>query len=153
MRIRIVTWLALLALAPLGASAAARPAAQRVKATVPLTIVTAHGMRRFDVEVARTPAEQERGLMFRRALPSHGGMIFPMDPPRPANFWMKNTRIPLDIIFIRSGGTIVRIANAVPFSLDMIESGEPVAAVLEIAGGRTQALGIRPGDRVAWSRR
>ena len=146
--------LALLALAPLAASSApARPAAQPA-ATIPLTIATAHGTRRFAVEVARTPAEQERGLMFRRSLPAHGGMIFPMDPPRPASFWMKNTLIPLDIIFIRADGTIVRVAaNAVPESLALIESGEPVAAVLELAGGKARALGIHADDRVRWTER
>ncbi len=91
--------------------------------------------------------------MFRQSLGSGHGMIFPYDPPQPASFWMKNTVIPLDLIFIRGDGKIARIeANTVPLSLDPIESGEPVAAVLEIAGGRSAELGVRPGDMVTWPR-
>ena len=94
------------------------------------------------------------GLMHRQSLAPDRGMIFPYDPPRPASFWMKNTLIPLDLIFVRSDGTIGSIAaNAVPLSLDPIPSGEPVAAVLEIAGGRSAELGIGPGDKVSWLRR
>lgn len=119
--------------------------------TVPLSIETAKGARAFRVEVARTPAEQARGLMYRTTLAPDAGMIFPFDPPRPASFWMRNTYIPLDMLFIRADGTIAVIAaNTTPLSLAPVESGEPVAAVLEIAGGRSAALGIREGDRVRW---
>ena len=91
------------------------------------------------------------GLMHRQLLAPDRGMIFPYDPPQPASFWMKNTLIPLDLIFVRSDGTIGSIAaNTVPLSLDPIPSGEPVAAVLEIAGGRSAELGIGPGDKVNW---
>jgi uncharacterized protein len=132
--------------------AAVAPSSAEAGARVPLTISTARGPRRFSVEVARTEQEQERGLMFRTALPKDGGMIFPMDPPRPATFWMKNTPLPLDMIFIRADGTIARIAaDTVPYSLDLVDSGEPVAAVLEIAGGAAAAAGIEEGDRVSWS--
>ena len=118
---------------------------------VPLTIRSASGAHRFTVEVAASPPEQEAGLMFRRALAPDRGMIFPYDPPQDVAFWMKNTLVPLDIIFIRSDGTIARIgANAVPHSLEFVPAGEPIAAVLEIAGGRAAALGIRAGDRVEW---
>jgi len=89
--------------------------------------------------------------MFRTSLPEQGGMIFPMSPPRWATFWMKNTLIPLDIIFVRFDGHIARIAaNAVPEDLTPIESGEPVAAVFEIAGGGAAAAGIAEGDIVRW---
>ena len=117
---------------------------------VPLQITTAAGQtHRFTVEIAATEAQQERGLMFRTSLAPDAGMIFPMGPPRFASFWMKNTLIPLDLLFIRANGQIARIAaNARPFSLTPIDSGEPVAAVLELAGGRAAALGIREGDRV-----
>ena len=108
----------------------------------------------FTVEVARTEAEQARGLMYRQSLAPDAGMLFPFSPPRPASFWMKNTLIPLDIIFIRANGSIARIAaNTVPHSLDPVAVSEPVAAVLELAGGRAAALGIREGDRVSWSDR
>jgi len=120
----------------------------------PLSIVTAAGKtHRFTVEVARTPGQQEQGLMNREAIAPDRGMIFPYDPPVAASFWMKNTLIPLDIIFIRANGTIARIeANTVPLSLDPVPAGEPVGAVLELAGGRAAELGIAPGDKVDWSR-
>lgn len=124
-----------------------------VASTVPLSINSAGKVHAFKVEVARTEAEQERGLMFRDHLSPDGGMIFPMSPPRPASFWMKNTLIPLDMIFIRADGSIARIvAQTVPYSLEPVSSGEPVAAVLEIAGGRAGELGIAEDDKVDWPR-
>jgi uncharacterized protein len=121
-------------------------------ATIALTVTTASNrIHQFSVEVARTPDQQARGLMFREKLAPDGGMLFPMKPPRAASFWMKDTVIPLDMIFIRADGTITRIAaETEPYSLDTVESGEPVAAVLEIAGGRAAALGISEEDHVKW---
>jgi hypothetical protein len=104
------------------------------------------------VEVAATPQQQERGLMFRSSLADDRGMIFPYDPPVEAAFWMKNTLIPLDIVFIRSDGTIARITKGEPMSLEALPAGEPIAAVLELRGGRTGELGIKEGDVVSWSR-
>lgn len=124
--------------------------------TIPLTVATAKGSHSFKVEVARTPADQEKGLMFRTDIPKDGGMIFtpyPADggPARIASFWMKNTPSPLDIIFIRADGTIATIAeNTVPFSEAPVASSEPVTAVLEIRGGRSAELGIAEGDKVTW---
>src|SRR3546814_6550834 len=78
-------------------------------------------------------------------------MIFPMRPARLASFWMKDTPSPLDIIFIAPGGTVARIAAMTkPYSLDPIDSGVAVEAVLEIAGGRAEQIGLQPGDRVNW---
>ncbi len=139
-------------------SPAAQPAAARTAPSgldiVPLQIRSGSRTHRFAVEIARTAEEQSRGLMHRRALARNAGMIFPFLPPRPASFWMKNTLIPLDMIFIRPDGTIARIAaNTVPMSLESVGVEEPVAAVLEIAGGRSAALGIREGDRVSWTDR
>ena len=120
---------------------------------VPLTIRSASGAHRFTVEVAHTPEEQANGLMHRQSLAGDRGMLFPYEPPQDVSFWMKNTLIPLDMIFIRPDGTIARIAaNTVPLSLDPVPSLEPVSAVLEIAGGRSGELGIREGDRVEWRR-
>lgn len=125
--------------------------AQAQGALVPLSIKTGATVHKFRVEVARTASEQERGLMFRESLPADGGMIFPMKPPRIASFWMKNTVIPLDMIFIRADGTIARIAaDTVPYSLEPVDSGEPVAAVLELAGGKAAALDIAEDDMVTW---
>jgi len=110
------------------------------------------------VEVARTVDEQARGLMYRTDIPLDGGMLFapyPGDggPPREASFWMENTPSALDIVFIRADGTIARIGeNAVPFDRTPVASGEPVAAVLEVRGGRTAELGIAEGDKVAWAK-
>lgn len=114
-----------------------------------LTIHSASGDHHFTVEVARSPNEQQQGLMYRRSLAPDRGMIFPYAPEQQVAFWMKNTFIPLDLIFIRGDGTIARIAeNCVPESLDMIDSGEPVVAVLEIAGGQSARLGLMAGDKV-----
>jgi len=127
-------------------------------ALVELTIQSRNGAHVFKVEPARTAAAQERGLMFRRDIPKDGGMLFAPYPPdggapKPAVFWMKNTPSPLDILFIRPDHTIARIAeNTVPFSEAPIASGEPVAAVLEINGGRAGELGINEGDKVTWGR-
>ena len=120
---------------------------------VPLTIESGGRSHRFMVEVARTSEEQARGLMFRDSLADDAGMIFPFPAPRPASFWMRNTLIPLVMIFIRQDGTIARVAaNTVPHSLEPVTSGEPVAAVLELRGGRAAELGISAGDRVSWPR-
>ena len=141
------------ACAPNGGSAAEAPPMERSEAgleQLPLTIKSATGTHRFIVEVARTPDEQQRGMMFRDRLAPDRGMIFPYDPPQPASFWMENTLIPLDMIFIRADGTIARIATAEPLSQELVPSGEPVSAVLELAGGRAAQVGIKAGDRVEW---
>ena len=117
---------------------------------MPLTIHSANGRHLFTVQVAETPEEQEHGLMFYRSLGPDQGMIFPYDPPQNVAFWMKNTLIPLDMIFIRADGTIARIATAKPLDETTIPAGEPVAAVLEIRGGRAAELGIREGDKAEW---
>jgi hypothetical protein len=127
--------------------------------TIALTVASSNGIHAFQVEVAKTPAEQEKGLMFRTDIPDNGGMLFWPYPagggaPKEASFWMKNTPSPLDIIFIRADGTIARIAeNAIPEDETEIKSGEPVGAVLELAGGRSSALGIAEGDKVTWTGR
>jgi uncharacterized membrane protein (UPF0127 family) len=118
---------------------------------VPLTITSNGKAHRFTVEVASTGEEQAKGLMFRTKLAPDRGMIFPFDVPRYASFWMRNTLIPLDMIFVRADGSIANIAaNTVPYSEDPVLSDDPVSAVLEIAGGRSAELGIKPGDKVEW---
>lgn len=118
---------------------------------VRLTIHSGAKAHEFVVEVARTPQQQEQGLMFRQSLGDNAGMIFPYDPPQVASFWMKNTLIPLDMIFIRPDRTIARVAeNTVPLSPDPVSAGEPVSAVLELRGGRAAELGVKAGDRVDW---
>lgn len=114
-----------------------------------VTIVTASGQKSFDVEVMRTEAEREKGLMFRNYLPTERGMLFDFGVEKPVMMWMKDTPLPLDMIFIRKNGTIARIAaDTEPFSLTVLSSGEPVIGVLEINAGLAEKLGIRAGDKV-----
>jgi len=123
-------------------------------ATVPLTIRDGDMTHKFNVEVARTAEEQQQGLMFRTSLPADGGMIFPFEKPRFASFWMKNTLIPLDMIFVRADGSIDRIAeNTIPESLEPVASGGEVSAVLELAGGTAARLGIDEDAVVTWKAR
>ena len=118
---------------------------------IPLTVRSSGRAHRFTVEVARSPQEQAQGLMFRQSLADDRGMLFLYDEAQPASFWMKNTYIPLDMIFVRPDRRIARIAeNTVPLSLDPVPSLEPVSAVLEIRGGLASELGIRAGDKVEW---
>lgn len=114
-------------------------------------VISGDTIHRFRVALALTPHEQERGLMFRQSLPDNGGMLFPFTPPRTASFWMKDTAIPLDIIFIKTDGSVAYIAeNVEPFSREPKSAAIPVLAVLEVAGGTTRRLGIREGDVVRW---
>ena len=104
---------------------------------------------RFRVELADTPAAQARGLMYRTELGDFEGMLFPSAVPEPRSFWMKNTPLSLDIIFIGPDGRISNIAaNTTPYSTDSVSSIGPASAVLELRAGRAAALGIVPGDRV-----
>ena len=120
-------------------------------AVVPLTVRSGRKVHRFSVEVAATQREQAKGLMFRREMGADEGMIFPMKPARPAAFWMRNTVIPLDIIFIGTDRRILNIAaDAVPYDETPLPSSGLAGAVLELNGGRAAELGIRPGDTVEW---
>lgn len=117
--------------------------------TAPLTVVTAGGPHRFTVELATSPAQMMQGLMFRRSLAPDAGMLFDYQAPSMATMWMKNTLIPLDMLFVDAGGHVVNIhERAVPGSLDAIAAAAPVRAVIELNGGTAARLGIRPGDRV-----
>ncbi len=114
-----------------------------------LTIVTAAGPQRFEVEVARNDADRAQGLMFRRSLAADRGMLFDFGHSEPVSMWMQNTYVSLDMIFIRPDGTVARVAERTePLSQKIISSGEPVNAVLEVVAGTAQRLGIKPGDRV-----
>jgi uncharacterized protein len=116
-----------------------------------LCVTSGTKTRTFIVEIAKTSAQQSKGMMFRTALADDKGMLFPFAKPRTASFWMRNTVIPLDIIFIRANGTIESIAeNTIPYSTDSVEAGERVTAVLELRGGLSSELGIAPGDMIVW---
>jgi uncharacterized protein len=114
-----------------------------------LELVTASGVHVFDVEIAATPEKQALGLMFRTNLAETKGMLFPHADPREVTMWMRNTYIPLDMVFIRADGTVHRVEKRTePLSERVISSQGEVAAVLEIAGGTADKLGIKPGDKV-----
>lgn len=118
-------------------------------AVTPLTVKTEEATHAFTVELADTPDAIREGLMFRDSLAPDAGMLFDFGEVRPASMWMKNTLIPLDMLFIDAKGEVVAIArNAVPGSLRSLGPGVPVRAVLEIPGGRAKELGIMPGDIV-----
>jgi uncharacterized protein len=115
-----------------------------------LEIVTRDGVRSFEVELAVTPDQRSKGLMFRTELPEGRGMLFDFEEETPVSMWMRNTFIPLDMIFIRADGRIARIAeNTTPKSEAIISSGPPVKGVLEVIAGTAKKYGIAPGDRVA----
>lgn len=119
--------------------------------TSALTIVSVNGKHRFNVELAVTPAEMERGLMYRRELAPDAGMVFDFKQPTKATMWMHNTLIPLDMLFVDGQGRIVNIhPNAVPQSDAVIAAAAPVRVVIELKGGTADRLGIQPGDRVLY---
>lgn len=136
---------------PPAAAGTTRATAEPLSAfpTSELVIESAGKRLKFLVQVADTPERREQGLMFVTKLPADGGMLFPFPGDTNTAFWMKNTFIPLDLLFVRRDGTIARIAErARPHDLTPIPSGEPVLAVLELAGGTAARLGLRRGDRV-----
>jgi hypothetical protein len=115
-----------------------------------LVIATDGGQKAFQVEIADDPQERSKGLMFRREMAPEQGMLFDYGEEQPASFWMKNTYIPLDMIFVKADGTIESIAErTTPMSERSIKSQGPVRFVLEINGGLSDELGIEPGDKVS----
>lgn len=136
-------------LAALGLSAPARAVTPVSPRLEPLEILTARGPVKFMVEIADDDASRAQGLMNRRSLAPDRGMLFDFHTPRPVSFWMRNTYISLDMIFIRADGTILSIARKTrPLSDAPVPSGGPVRAVLEVIGGRAAEIGALPGDRI-----
>jgi len=114
-----------------------------------LVVVASGRDIKFEIELATNDTERARGLMFRKQLGPYEGMLFDFYKEMPVSFWMKNTLIPLDMVFIAADGTVRHVhANAVPLSTDTVPSRFPVRAVLEINGGSAALLGIKPGDKV-----
>jgi uncharacterized protein len=151
----------LAALLPAAAALAQEPGRPLDLATFPRTSleITHQGSDRsarkfpFQVWIADTPARAEQGLMFVSDLPETMGMVFPVEPPRVENMWMKNTYIELDMLFIDSHGRVTKIIErAAPLSLQTLSSDTPVAAVLELKGGEAGRLGLRTGDTVTWKK-
>ena len=153
MRFRVLLSLALLTSA-LGLASPQRPAlaqaaSDQSAALEPLEIISSNGRHAFSVEVMRTDAERAKGLMFRRFLPADRGMLFDFKTEQPVMMWMKNTYIPLDMVFISRNGTVTHVAeNAEPLSERIISSNGAAFAVLEINGGAAARLGIKQGDHV-----
>jgi uncharacterized membrane protein (UPF0127 family) len=114
-----------------------------------LKLLTAHGTHVIDVEIADTPEEKAQGLMFRTRMDDKSGMLFFYAAPQEITMWMRNTYIPLDMVFIRANGVVHRVeARTEPLSEDIIASRGDVAACLELAGGAAERLGLKAGDRV-----
>ena len=125
-------------------------ARSRAAAIETLEIASKTGVHAFAVELATNDEERSRGLMFRKELPEGKGMLFDFKTEQPVAFWMKNTYVSLDMIFIRADGRILSIAeNTEPLSERPVPSGGPVRGVLEVVAGTAKKLGIKPGDRVA----
>ena len=115
-----------------------------------LTIKTAKGAHKFDIEMAVSRAQQSQGLMYRRSLPADAGMLFDYRIPQRIMMWMKNTLIPLDMVFIGADGRVVNIVErTIPQSVATVSSKGKVRAVLEVNGGTASRLGIKPGDHVS----
>ena len=120
-------------------------------AVIPLTVTSLGKTQTFRVEIARSPQEQAQGLMFRTEMGPDEGMLFPYDPPRVLSFWMKNTVLPLDLVFIGPDYRVINVAaDAVPYSEESILSDAPAIATLELNAGRAKELGIVAGAKVDW---
>ena len=118
---------------------------------IPLTVTSGDTVHEFHVELADTREAQAKGMMFRTEVGDWEGMIFPSEPQTARSFWMKNTPIPLDIIFVGTDGRILNIAAMTePYSLESVYSQGSTSGVLELRGGRAEELGIEPGDLVEW---
>jgi uncharacterized protein len=129
-------------------AAQAAPSASALPAET-ITIDTKAGLHTFSVEVAADEESREKGLMYRMTMAPDAGMLFDFHTPQLVSFWMENTVLPLDMLFVRADGTIARIKeNATPYSRENIPSGEPIELVIELNGGRAAALGITEGARV-----
>jgi len=131
---------------------AAAPARHPASGLPLIDVAVVRGDRRivFETEVANTPQAQARGMMFRTEMADDEAMLFPSERPMQRNFWMKNTPLPLDIIFIGVDGRISNIEKGVPYELESVGSDGLASAVLEIRGGLSEELGIVPGDRVEY---
>jgi uncharacterized membrane protein (UPF0127 family) len=117
-------------------------------ARVPVTFKTAKGRFAYTLEVAATPAQQQCGLMFRKVMQRDVGMDFPVKPARSLSFWMENTILPLDLIFVGPDSRVLSISRGVPYSRDLIDSGGIAARVIELNAGEAARIGLKPGDRV-----
>jgi uncharacterized membrane protein (UPF0127 family) len=117
-------------------------------ARAPATFVTGKGKFRYTLEIAASGEDQQCGLMYRKTMKRSTGMIFPFQRPRPASFWMENTPLPLDLIFVDADNRVINVEPGKPFSRDLINSAGITAAVIELNAGEAQRIGLKPGDKV-----
>jgi uncharacterized membrane protein (UPF0127 family) len=137
---------AVLALMMMPAGALACPNVGLARETV--AFETGSGRHSYTVEKADTPEQQSCGLMFRESMPRDVGMIFPMRPARVTAFWMRNTPLPLDIIFVGPDDRVVAVGQGKPFSDALVPSGRLTATVVELNAGEAARIGLKPGDRL-----
>lgn len=136
-------------LAGTGPSRAESVAAQPAASLSQLTVETETGIHAYKVELATTPAERSRGLMYRKSLPTDQGMLFDMGAAGPTAFWMRNTFVSLDIIFIGADGRVLNVAaRTTPLSEETVPSDGDARFVLELLAGQAAAVGLKPGDRI-----
>jgi uncharacterized membrane protein (UPF0127 family) len=146
--------LRLAGLAALAAAALAAPAASAAScpntglAREQVQLETALGRFRYTLERAVSSAEQACGLMYRESMPRGEGMAFPMVPPRQTGFWMENTLIPLDIIYVSPAGRVLNVVRGKPHSREVLESAGITGEVIELNAGEAARIGLKPGDRV-----
>jgi uncharacterized membrane protein (UPF0127 family) len=127
---------------------AATPCPNAGLATRKVSFITAKGQFTYQVEVARTADQQACGMMFRETMAPRTGMSFPMIPPRATGFWMENTILPLDIIFVSPTRRVLNVQRGQPYSRDVLPSAGVAADVIELAAGEADRIGLKPGDRV-----
>lgn len=112
------------------------------------TFVTAKGKFKYKLDIAATGEEQQCGLMYRATMPKNAGMVFPFNPPRKSTFWMDNTPLPLDLIFVGADSRVLNVLPGKPYSRDLIPSSGEAAAVIELNLGEAARIGLKPGDKV-----
>jgi len=137
---------------PLTAAQALPPAAAQAElARIDVVVTTASGRHHYAAELAATPEQQEYGLMFRTRMGAKQAMLFPFALPRPASFWMANTVLPLDLVFVGADGRVQNVGKGIPQSRELVSSDDAAAAVLELNAGEAARIGIRKGSRVAYT--
>lgn len=138
----------LVAAAPPALAQGTTPCPNRGLATRQVSFITAKGKFAYKVEIARTAEQQACGMMFRETMDARTGMAFPMQPPRATGFWMENTIVPLDIIFVSPAGRVLNVRRGQPYSRDVLQSAGVTAEVIELSAGEADRIGLKPGDRV-----
>jgi hypothetical protein len=147
-RLLVAGLLALSAAAPAAAVTGAAACPNVGLKTQPVTFVTGKGTFKYKLEIAETGDQQECGLMYRNKMPANVGMVFPFNPPRPATFWMENTVLPLDLIFVGADNRVLNVLPGKPYSRDLIPSAGATAAVIELNLGQAAKIGLKAGDKV-----